>query len=277
MTPCQHYSELISCLIDGELTNVERESVLGHIAECERCRALYNAFAAVSSASGEELEEVPEDLRENIMANIRREEIRRNNTRKKHIRTTVSAAACLALIITAAFAASPLLRRKGSVEKLSADYKTSVTEAAPEAPAVGGAIPETFLFDDSATDFAVPEAVEEEAAAVAESLTEADAAPIQESAEPESANSRSILQVYELSPDADIEQLNAYLSGSPAQLPEREPDNTFAVSYHRDGEPCIADVCIFDEQAYFSFNSQDFNLSDTPAHELIFFLQAGGK
>jgi len=38
---CDQIEELISDLIDGELSETARAGVLGHIAVCERCAAFY--------------------------------------------------------------------------------------------------------------------------------------------------------------------------------------------------------------------------------------------
>lgn len=89
--------ELISLLIDGELTDAESTGVREHIASCPECRRVYEAFSTVSQ-SLREPEDVPEGLHEDIMSGIRR-------SQEKHPRALrirwLAAAACLALVLLA--------------------------------------------------------------------------------------------------------------------------------------------------------------------------------
>ena len=96
-----HCQELISRLLDQDTTLREEENreLQAHLAECEECRLMYDAFSALSGFVGGELEEPPEELRENVMADIRREEIRRRNRRAFRWTGFVAAAAVLLLVI----------------------------------------------------------------------------------------------------------------------------------------------------------------------------------
>lgn len=89
--------ELISCLLDGELSEREEAEVREHIAACPECKSVYDAFAALSG-SVSQLEEPPEWLHEDIMSAVSRE--RRKKPRVIWLRT-LSAAACLALVVLA--------------------------------------------------------------------------------------------------------------------------------------------------------------------------------
>ncbi|MBO6040135.1 MAG: hypothetical protein J6P58_02905 [Oscillospiraceae bacterium] len=60
---------------------------------------MYRAFAALSEGLGGDLAEPPESLRENVMAEIRREQIRERNRRPFRVGGFVAAAAVLALVI----------------------------------------------------------------------------------------------------------------------------------------------------------------------------------
>ena len=96
MKDCEYYREKISCLIDGELSPDETAELEAHIAECSECRALYDAFAAVSAALGGGMEEPPESIAPAVM-----QEVRAIAGRKKRgvwIKC-LSAAACLALVV----------------------------------------------------------------------------------------------------------------------------------------------------------------------------------
>lgn len=90
--------ELISCLLDDELTADEVGAVHEHIADCAECRAVYEAFSAVSEAMKEDLQSPPEELRRGVMDKIAA--AKKKKTRTIWLRT-LSAAACLALIVFA--------------------------------------------------------------------------------------------------------------------------------------------------------------------------------
>ncbi len=98
MSQCEHYQELISRMVDGELSAAEERELSEHIESCRECAALFEAFSLISGRIGEDLEEAPFDLRENVMAEIRREEVRRRNRLPSVLRGVLSAAACVALI-----------------------------------------------------------------------------------------------------------------------------------------------------------------------------------
>lgn len=110
MIDCEKCREMISCLLDSELDEAEAAQVRGHIAECDECRAVYEAFSAVSQKM-RSLEDVPEDLHDKIMSGI--------GSRKQKNGGIVwlkyfSAAACIALVIFAG-AKSGLLQPNAAV------------------------------------------------------------------------------------------------------------------------------------------------------------------
>lgn len=90
--------ELISCLLDGELTADEAKAVHEHIADCAECRTVYEAFSAVSEAMKADAQEPPEELRRGVMDKIAA--AKKKKTRTIWLRT-LSAVACLALIVFA--------------------------------------------------------------------------------------------------------------------------------------------------------------------------------
>lgn len=99
MSQCENYQELISRMVDGDLSAREEADLARHIETCPDCAALFQAFSALSHRIGEDLEESPFDLRDNVMAEIHREEIRRRNRIPTILRSVLSAAACVALIV----------------------------------------------------------------------------------------------------------------------------------------------------------------------------------
>lgn len=97
MTDCEKCREMISCLLDGELSQAEQSFVREHIAACPECRSVYDAFSAVSAQLHEE-EPLPDGLHEKIMSGIKaRPKKKTGIVWIKYL----SVAACLALVIFA--------------------------------------------------------------------------------------------------------------------------------------------------------------------------------
>ena len=97
MTDCEKCREMISCLLDGELSQAEQSFVREHIAACPECRSVYDAFSAVSAQLHEE-EPLPDGLHEKIMSGIKAKP--KKKTGIAWIKY-LSVAACLALVIFA--------------------------------------------------------------------------------------------------------------------------------------------------------------------------------
>lgn len=132
MSPCKEYQELISRMVDGDLSAKEERELSAHIASCPSCAALYRAFSVLSRDLGEDLEDAPFDLQDNVMAEIRREEIRRRNRLPVILRTVLSAAACVAVIVGVYLGVS---LTRGAHLGVAA-YQPSADSAAVEAPVV---------------------------------------------------------------------------------------------------------------------------------------------
>ena len=117
MSSCEQIQFLISQLIDRELDKEEAALVAEHLKSCEDCAAMYRAFSGLS----EDLEEPPESLRENVMAELRRGEMAKKNRRlSRPVRSLLAAAACMALIIGLAYGTAPLLRSPAAVDTAQA-------------------------------------------------------------------------------------------------------------------------------------------------------------
>ena len=59
---CSYYQELISRMLDEDLSPVEQNVLLAHLPNCEACSAMYKSFSALSEALEDQLEEPPERL-----------------------------------------------------------------------------------------------------------------------------------------------------------------------------------------------------------------------
>ena len=174
MSPCEKYQELISRMVDGELTAREEADLADHIESCTACAALFRAFSAISEQIGGDLEEAPLDLRENVMAQIRREEIRKKNRIPTIFRAVMSTAACAAIVFGVYLGVT--LTKKAQIS--TAAYQDApaaaeermvlAAESAPEAleteEAAEEALPEEEPAPTPMPDAAPAEAAEEPAA-----------------------------------------------------------------------------------------------------------------
>ena len=101
MRSCEEYQAWASCLIDGELDAERERELRQHAAHCEECRAVLDAFTALSDSVEDALVEPPETLHENVMAEIRRENIKPVPRPAFRFRRQWAAAAGLAVVLLA--------------------------------------------------------------------------------------------------------------------------------------------------------------------------------
>lgn len=139
MSGCEMYQEMISRLLDGELEAAEEAAeeaaLTEHLKICPSCAALYAAFSGLSGALSQDLEEPPEEIRENVMAQIRRNELAKKNRWARPVKNLLAAAACLAVIVGLVYGAAPLLRAKPGAAADTAQSEESAEAVPEEAPA----------------------------------------------------------------------------------------------------------------------------------------------
>ena len=98
MKDCERYEQMISALLDGELSREEEAELRRHIASCPDCAAMYEAFAAVGTAIRGQ--EVPDTLHEGIMSKVRAaEKASRTQSKIVRLRPILAAAACLVVLV----------------------------------------------------------------------------------------------------------------------------------------------------------------------------------
>lgn len=116
MSGCDFYQELISRMLDEDLSRDERAALAEHLGTCRECTAMYQAFSALSDTVASDLVEPPEDLSDNIMAELRRAEIVRKNGRttrlSRPMKNLIAAAACVALVVAAVGGVAVVNNRK---------------------------------------------------------------------------------------------------------------------------------------------------------------------
>lgn len=236
MSSCDKYQELISRMVDGDLSPEEKHDLADHVETCPSCSALFQAFFAISKQIGEDLEEPPLDLRDSVMAEVQRAEIRRRNRIPTIIRGVLSAAACLAVIsgiylgvsltqgkhlTTAASGADAVAEEKAVAEEAAAlpeegavqDRAAGAKEEAAEAPMLQANAPALAAEEPAAAPEeravdtqAVEPAADEAAAEGTEDLAPEEALP------PEEDENEWLLSSW------DLALLRELLGGTPVDL-----------------------------------------------------------
>ena len=124
MTDCEKYIELISCLVDGELSEEQEAELRAHIGVCPECKRVYEAFAGFSDALEADIAEVPEGLAKGVMYRIEKTQ----KSSKPHLfafgRFT-AIAACLVLILFGASKLGIFSPAEKSVEDASLESRSS--------------------------------------------------------------------------------------------------------------------------------------------------------
>lgn len=102
MDTCGKYFEMISQLIDGELSAQQESELRTHMGNCPDCAKVYEAFSGISQGMDLEIRTAPEGFASGVMSRINKEE--KNNRRKKQSpwKTVLPLAACLALVFVVA-------------------------------------------------------------------------------------------------------------------------------------------------------------------------------
>ena len=218
MSSCDKYQELISRMVDGDLSPEEKHDLADHVETCPSCSALFQAFFAISKQIGEDLEEPPLDLRDSVMAEIQRAEIRRRNRIPTIIRGVLSAAACLAVISGIYLGVSLTQGKHLTTAASGADAVAAEKAVAAEA----AALPEE-------------EAVQDRAAGAKEEAAEAPMlqanAPALAAEEPAAASEERAVDTQAVEPAADEAAAEGTEDLAPEEdLPPEEDENEWLLS-----------------------------------------------
>ncbi len=152
MHECEYYQELMSRLLDEDLTAEEQASLREHVSSCRRCRQMFAAFTGMTQVLREDQAEPPRDLAKGVMERIADEKAEPGRSGRRSPASPrraarplspwirVGAAACLVLL--AAGAATAVIRggRAGSAAGESAEARSMDTMDMAEA-AVPEAVP----------------------------------------------------------------------------------------------------------------------------------------
>ena len=236
MSSCEQIQELMSRMLDEDLTPQELALVEKHRASCPDCAAMYAAFHALSVELGEDLAEAPERLRENVMAELRRDEIRKKNNRRPW-RGVLVAAACVVLFVGITQFVNPRLGTKAISAKSTAQSMITAEYAAlppmngagmsEEAEEAASDAPETIA--QAAADMAVENGMFSASRALADTAEDAGA-------------------FYDLSDQMALDELLAFLGGSAV---DTIPDNAEAPAYTLLLSDGTLDLYLSDGQLYY--------------------------
>lgn len=228
MNSCEKIQEMISSMLDGELSAADEELVREHIALCEDCAAMYDDFSALSNELNKELQEVPASLHSRIMKGVRTSQKPR---KPLHIlmRPYMGAAACLIIVggIVLASQAGKLGMDfdVGSASRYNAEK--AAVPAAPEMPAAPAApeMPAAPAGFDTFSYGELNEAEEAPAAPECPAEPEAPAAP-EAPAEPAAP----------VEPFWEYEPINSYSPGT-------KIDEAFYITYYGSGYAPVGELC----------------------------------
>lgn len=156
MSDCAKIQELISEMLDGELSERDCAAIEAHIKLCPQCAAMYADFAALSEGVGELWTEVPAGLHDKIMKGVRTAP-KPKKSLLITLRPYMSAAACLVVIIGAVFA---IRDSRNDTRWLSSTSDTAAPSAAYDMPAAAAADSAEFFSYGKAESAASQEAGE---------------------------------------------------------------------------------------------------------------------
>ncbi len=136
------YKEKLSALLDDELSEAERDTVLAHLDACEDCRAYFAELNAMHEALGE-LEEydTPENFAAGVMARLHEEQAKKVSDfraaakSRRPWRSWGALAACAAAVVLAVVAIPQTVRMgKGAPAVAGAPAEAAPMLMAPAAP-----------------------------------------------------------------------------------------------------------------------------------------------
>lgn len=158
MRDCDKYIEMISAMVDGELSAEQETELRTHIDTCGECARVYDAFMGISDVLGDDLVAPPETLAKGIMYKINLNKKGGAGKRFAFGRFT-ALAACLALVLFGAshFGFLDGLKTGSSapLENMrAADEKGVAMDTAPVGDAAGSSLNDEETYGSEAV---VPE------------------------------------------------------------------------------------------------------------------------
>ncbi|MCD8088932.1 MAG: zf-HC2 domain-containing protein [Oscillospiraceae bacterium] len=242
MSDCERWQELMSQMLDDEISQEDAAALRTHMRTCRDCQAMWNMLFSISHAVRQDIVPPPDSLSQGVMARIQAEGRReRENAPRRRSRPVlprwgrVAAAACLVVVIGAvAFAAWDARGMNGSGSSLSIRAADTAEAETAEAADMGMEISEETMEEGAFEE----ETAEEETAEVTEWETAASSAAGASIAETAAADGGG-LAVYDMD--------GGYLGSISAEDEAAFAALLDAVSYSEaDGSP--EDICSVEYQ-----------------------------
>lgn len=104
MNNCEKYEELISCLIDNELSDEDRIDLMLHIENCPSCREYYETISHLFAGENFEMVPPPESLASSVMSKVNAAGAPRPAKKRPTVTTVtkyLAIAACAAIVFLA--------------------------------------------------------------------------------------------------------------------------------------------------------------------------------
>ena len=232
MRSCEEYQEWASCLIDGELDDKRAGELRQHAAQCEECRAVLEAFTALSGGMEDLQAEPPAALHDNVMAEIRRENRKPVLIFTKRSRQ-LAAVAVLTVVLLAGLSAATRGRADKAAGGLTMAAVTADEIAEDTADNVAAAEAETEMYSmPAAAQMApAPESAQNglqmaTVSGAAKSATRADSAPADSRGATESEPLKLTAAQVEILLSALGEETEARAAGEPLRLRWTDADGT---------------------------------------------------
>ncbi len=164
MRSCEDYIADMNLSIDGLLEPEQEQALQAHLAQCPKCRSLYQSYRDIQDAILESETEPPKGLSHSVMERIHAEKTRHSpkETIKRMRFTLVAAAVALVLVSAGRYIGNPGDHTAASTQASSAAAEAAAVDAADTgegaafAPRVAAQSPENAA--DTAEDQAKNEA-----------------------------------------------------------------------------------------------------------------------
>ena len=141
MSDCMEYQELISRMLDEDLSEAESERLHAHVLTCPDCRRTLDAFTMLRDTFSDDLQPPPESLAGAVMEQIRREPVSIDKKRRPHVGRWIALAACLAIVVFSASRLNLLFGRKGAAAPQAAEMDSFLLESKAQITADGAMTP----------------------------------------------------------------------------------------------------------------------------------------
>ncbi len=255
MRSCEEYQEWASCLIDGELDDKRAEELRLHAAQCEECRAVLEAFTALSGGMEELQAEPPAALHENVMAEIRRENQKPVLIFTKRSRQ-LAAVAVLAVVLLAGLSTAARNRADKAAGALTMAAVTADEIAEDTGDNYAAAEAEAEMYSMPAAAQMAPEAAQNglqmnTVSEAAKSAARADTAPADSRGATQIEPMELTVEQAEILLSALGEETDAGAAGEPLRLSWTDADGTTHTAALYDN------VCVIDGTNYGLIQSKD--------------------